>query len=187
LHPVEQPEALARCLSEFLSHAGLWSAAASGAASEPSPAAARSVAGASGMDVRRAVLGDAHVDRASAAATDFDRDFQSYITRMAWGEIWARPGLPLHTRQLLTLVMLATLNRQEELALHVEATRNTGLAPEQVREALMQVAVYAGVPAAHTAIQIAKRVLFPASLPAASLPAASLPAASSEREGSQHG
>jgi 3-oxoadipate enol-lactonase/4-carboxymuconolactone decarboxylase len=131
------------------------------------------------MEVRRAVLGDAHVDRSTAAATDFDRDFQNYITRMAWGEIWTRPGLPLHTRQLLTIVMLATLNRQEELALHLEATRNTGLSPEQVREALMQVAVYAGVPAAHAAIKIAKRVLFPAGLPAASTPAGA--------EGGQHG
>ena len=128
------------------------------------------------MEVRRAVLGDAHVDRSTATATDFDRDFQNYITRMAWGEIWTRPGLPLHTRQLLTIVMLATLNRQEELALHLEATRNTGLSPEQVREALLQVAVYAGVPAAHAAIKIAKRVLFPGSVPAGS-----------GREGGQHG
>jgi 4-carboxymuconolactone decarboxylase len=118
------------------------------------------------MQVRRAVLGDAHVDRSLAAATDFDRDFQSYITRTAWGEIWTRPGLELHTRQLLTIVMLAALNRQEELAMHLEATRHTGLSLEQVREALMHVAVYAGVPAAHAAIKTAKWVLFPPSAPA---------------------
>jgi len=109
--------------------------------------------------VRKAVLGAAHVERALDAATDFDRDFQAYITRAAWGEIWTRPGLSLQTRHLLTIVMLATLNRQEELAMHLEATANTGLSPEEIREALMQVAVYAGVPAAHAAIKTAKRVL----------------------------
>ena len=112
-----------------------------------------------GLEVRRAVLGPAHVERALANATDFDRDFQDYITRAAWGEIWTRPGLSLQTRHLLTIVMLATLNRQEELAMHLEATRNTGVTAEEVREALMHVAVYAGVPAAHAAIKTAKRVL----------------------------
>jgi 4-carboxymuconolactone decarboxylase len=114
-----------------------------------------------GLELRRSVLGSAHVERSLAAATDFDRDFQGYITRAAWGEIWARPGLPVQTRHLLTIVMLAALNRQDELEMHLQATRNTGLSPEQVREALMQVAVYAGVPAANTAMRIAKRVLFP--------------------------
>ena len=114
-----------------------------------------------GLELRRAVLGSAHVDRSLAAATDFDGDFQRYITRAAWGEIWTRPGLPLQTRHLLTIVMLAALNRQEELEMHLQATRNTGLNPDQVREALMHVAVYAGVPAANTAMKIAKRVLFP--------------------------
>lgn len=112
------------------------------------------------------MLGSAHVERALAAATDFDRDFQSYITRAAWGEIWTRPGLSLQTRHLLTIVMLATLNRQEELEMHLEATRNTGLTPEEVREALMHVAVYAGVPAANAAIKTAKRVLFTPPAPA---------------------
>lgn len=112
-----------------------------------------------GLQMRKAVLGAAHVERALDGATDFDRDFQAYITRAAWGEIWTRPGLSVQTRQLLTLVMLATLNRQEELALHLEATANTGLSVEEIREALMQVAVYAGVPAANAAIQTAKRVL----------------------------
>ncbi len=114
-----------------------------------------------GIAVRRQVLGNAHVERALASATDFDRDFQDYITRAAWGDVWTRPGLSLQTRHLLTIVMLATLNRQEELAMHLEATRNTGITPEEVREALMHVAVYAGVPAAHSALKTAKRVLFP--------------------------
>jgi 4-carboxymuconolactone decarboxylase len=114
-----------------------------------------------GIAVRRQVLGNAHVDRALASATDFDRDFQDYITRAAWGDVWTRPGLTLQTRHLLTIVMLATLNRQEELAMHLEATQNTGVTPEEVREALMHVAVYAGVPAAHAALKVAKRVLFP--------------------------
>jgi len=127
---------------------------------------ARESSWARGLEVRRAVLGSAHVERALAAATDFDRDFQSYITRAAWGEIWTRPGLSLQTRHLLTIVMLATLNRQEELEMHLEATRNTGLTPEEVREALMHVAVYAGVPAANAAIKTAKRVLFTPPAPA---------------------
>lgn len=113
-----------------------------------------------GLELRKAVLGSAHVETALAAATDLDRDFQSYITRNAWGEIWARPGLSLETRHLLTIVMLAALNRQEELEMHLHATRNTGVSPEQVREALLQVAVYAGVPAANAAFKTAQRVLF---------------------------
>jgi 3-oxoadipate enol-lactonase / 4-carboxymuconolactone decarboxylase len=111
-----------------------------------------------GLGVRRAVLGPAHVDRALAAATDFDRDFQAYITRAAWGEIWARPGLPRHTRHLLTIAMLAAQGHHEELGLHLRATINTGVTRAELREVLMQVAVYAGVPAANSAIQIAKRV-----------------------------
>jgi len=134
------------------------------APAQPAPGAAEVGANESswarGLELRRAVLGSAHVERALAAATDFDRDFQSYITRNAWGEIWARPGLSLQTRHLLTIVMLATLDRQEELEMHLAATRNTGLTPEEVREALMQVAVYAGVPAANAALRTAKRVLF---------------------------
>jgi 3-oxoadipate enol-lactonase / 4-carboxymuconolactone decarboxylase len=176
---VEQPEALAQCITDFLSHSGLWRGAPSVPALEPSavPSAEQESRWARGMHVRRAVLGDAHVERSLAAATDFDRDFQDYITRAAWGEIWTRPGLPVHTRQLLTIVMLAALNRQEELALHLQATRNTGLSLEQVREALMQVAVYAGVPAAHAAIRLAQRVLFPPSAPDAAR----------ESEAGQHG
>lgn len=115
-----------------------------------------------GTAMRRQVLGSGYVERSLASATDFDRDFQDYITRAVWGDIWSRPGLNPQTRQLLTLVMLATLNRQDELAIHLEATQNTGVSVEQVREALMQVAVYAGVPAARAALLTAKRVLFPA-------------------------
>jgi 3-oxoadipate enol-lactonase/4-carboxymuconolactone decarboxylase len=111
-----------------------------------------------GLAERRAVLGSAHVDRALGAASDFDRDFQAYITRAAWGEIWARPGLPRHTRHLLTIAMLAATGREEELAMHLAATVNTGVTEAEVREVLMQVAVYAGVPAANSAIKTARRV-----------------------------
>lgn len=112
-----------------------------------------------GLAVRRAVLGSAHVDRSLAAATDFDRDFQAYITRAAWGEVWARPGLPRHVRHLLTIGMLAALGRQEELGMHIRATVNTGVTLAEVKEVLLQVAVYAGVPAANAAFATAKRVL----------------------------
>ena len=112
-----------------------------------------------GLAVRRAVLGDAHVDRALGAVTDLDREFQAYITRAAWGEIWARPGLARPTRHLITIGMLAALGRQEELAMHIRATVNTGVTLDEVKEVLMQVAVYAGVPAANAAFATAKRVL----------------------------
>ena len=112
-----------------------------------------------GLEVRRAVLGDAHVDRSFGEATDFDRDFQEYITRSAWGEIWTRPGLPRPTRHLLTIAMLAVQNRQEELAMHLRAIGNTGVTADEVKEVLMQVAVYAGAPAALSAMKTAKAVL----------------------------
>jgi 4-carboxymuconolactone decarboxylase len=104
-----------------------------------------------GMAVRRAVLGEEHVDRAQAGTTEFTRDFQELITRYAWGEIWTRPGLDRKTRSLLTIAILASLGRSEELRLHVRATRNTGATRDEVREVLLQVAVYAGVPAANSA------------------------------------
>ncbi len=110
-----------------------------------------------GMKVRRAVLGDAHVDRASANVTDFDADFQRFITETAWGSVWTRPGLDRRTRSLLTIAMLASLGHEAELAMHIRASRNAGATREEVREALMQVAIYAGVPAANSAIAIAKR------------------------------
>jgi len=109
-----------------------------------------------GMRVRRKVLGDAHVDRAEAAKTPFDEDFQRFITEGAWGSVWSREGLTLRERSLLTVALLAALGHHEELAMHVRATRNTGASPEDIREALLMVAVYAGVPAANAAIRIAR-------------------------------
>jgi 4-carboxymuconolactone decarboxylase len=111
-----------------------------------------------GMTVRRAVLGDAHVDRAEANKSEFDADFQRLITEVAWGSIWSRPGLDRKTRHLLTIAMLAALGRENELAMHVRATANTGVSREEVREVLHQVAIYAGVPAANAAFAIAKKV-----------------------------
>lgn len=111
-----------------------------------------------GMRVRRAILGDAHVDRAEANKTDFDADFQQFVTETAWGSVWIRPGLERKTRHLLTIGMLAALGKETELAMHIRATRNTGVTPDEVKEVLLQVAVYAGVPAANSAIAIAKKV-----------------------------
>lgn len=112
-----------------------------------------------GLWVRREVLGEAHVDRATASASDFDADFQALITRYAWGSIWDRDGLDRRTRSLLTIALLAALGHDDELRLHIRATRNTGVSADDIREVLMQVAVYAGVPAANTAIKHAKAVL----------------------------
>jgi 4-carboxymuconolactone decarboxylase len=111
-----------------------------------------------GMKIRRKVLGDAHVDRAAANVTPFDADFQRYITENVWGDVWSRPGLDERTRHLLTLVILAALGREGEFEMHVRATRNTGVTPDDLREALLHVAVYAGVPAANSAFAAAKRV-----------------------------
>jgi len=111
-----------------------------------------------GMNTRKQVLGEAHVARASANATDFDREFQAFITRTAWGAVWSRPGLDRRTRSLVTLSILGALGREEELKLHLRATKNTGATPADVAEALMHVAVYAGVPAANSAFRIAKEV-----------------------------
>jgi len=112
-----------------------------------------------GMQVRRAVLGDAHVDRAEAGKTDFDVDFQRFITEGAWGSVWSRPGLTRRERSLLTITLLAALGHDEELAMHLRAAANTGATPDDIKEALLHVAVYAGVPAANRAIKIAKSVL----------------------------
>lgn len=111
-----------------------------------------------GLKVRRAVLGEAHVDRAEANKTPFDADFQQFITNTAWGMVWSRPGLDLRTRHLLTIAMLAALGHDHELAMHIRATQNTGVTRDEVKEVLLQVAIYAGVPAANTAIAIAKSV-----------------------------
>ncbi len=112
-----------------------------------------------GMTVRREVLGDAHVDRAEAQKTAFDADFQQLITEVAWGSVWTRPGLERKTRHMLTIAMLATLGKENELAMHIRATRNTGVSAEELKEVLLQVAVYAGVPAANAAFAVAKEVL----------------------------
>ncbi len=110
-----------------------------------------------GQTIRRAVLGDAHVDRAQEAATDLDADFQDFITKTAWGAIWGREHLTRRERSMLTIAMLASLGHLEELALHLRATANTGTSMADVREVLMQVAVYAGIPAANAAFKVAKK------------------------------
>ena len=112
-----------------------------------------------GMTVRREVLGDAHVDRAVANTTPFTADFQNFITRYAWGDIWSRPGLSRAERSMITLTALAVLRQDEELAMHLRAALRNGLTPDQIKEVLLQVAVYAGVPAANRAFAIAARVL----------------------------
>ena len=111
-----------------------------------------------GMTVRKSVLGERHVERAEADKSEFDADFQRFITETAWGSVWVRPGLDIKTRQLLTIAMLAALGKHEELALHVRATRNTRVTRDEVKETFMQVAVYAGIPAANSAFAVAKRV-----------------------------
>jgi 4-carboxymuconolactone decarboxylase len=110
-----------------------------------------------GMRTRREVLGDEHVDRATAAATDLDRDFQRWITEMAWGGVWSRPGLDRRTRSLVTIAILAAQGRQE-LAMHLRAATRTGATTEEIAETLLHVAVYAGVPVAHAAFSEAKRI-----------------------------
>lgn len=110
-----------------------------------------------GMATRRAVLGDAHVGRATAAMTDFDEPFQTFITEGAWGSVWSRPQLTNRERSLVTIALLAAMGHDEEVALHTRATANTGATPEDVREALLHVAVYAGVPAANHAFKIVKK------------------------------
>lgn len=122
--------------------------------SEPEPTARWRA----GDTTRRAVLGDAHVERASARATPFDAPFQSFITEAAWGAVWSDPGLTKRERSLITIALLAALNHDEEMAMHVRATRNTGASPQDIAQALMHVAIYAGVPAANRAFRIAREV-----------------------------
>jgi 4-carboxymuconolactone decarboxylase len=112
-----------------------------------------------GMRVRREVLGDAHVDRATEAADEFTADFQELITRYAWGSVWTRPGLDRRTRSCVTLAMLAALGHHDELAMHVRAALRIGLTRDEIREVLLQVGVYAGVPAANTAFRVARQAL----------------------------
>ncbi len=123
---------------------------------DPSDTTARFDAG---MQMRRAVLGAEYVDRVMAAQTAFDAPFQRFVTEVAWGSVWAREELDLRTRSLVTIALLAALGRWEQLEGHLRASRNTGATPEEIREALLHVAVYAGVPAANTAFALARKVL----------------------------
>jgi len=111
-----------------------------------------------GLTVRKAVLGDAHVERALAKRNDFNSEFQALITRYAWGEIWTRPGLPRHTRSLLTIGLMVALNRTDEFKLHIRAAFNNGVTKDEIREVLLQCAIYAGVPAANSAFHQAEEV-----------------------------
>jgi 4-carboxymuconolactone decarboxylase len=111
-----------------------------------------------GMKVRREVLGDAHVDRAEARRNDFNGDFQDFITRYAWGEVWSRPGLPRHARSLVTLALMVALNRGDEFKMHVRAALNNGVTRDEIRELLLHTALYAGLPAANTAYHLAEEV-----------------------------
>lgn len=111
-----------------------------------------------GMELRRAVLGTEHVDRAQMSTTAFNAEFQDLITRYAWGEIWTRPGLPRHTRSLLTLALMVALNRNDEFSMHVRASANNGVTREEIKETLLQCAIYCGVPAANTAFHLAQKV-----------------------------
>ena len=144
LPPIEQPARVAELLDEFLS----------APVAEP-----RGDTRAAGMRVRREVLGDAHVDRASAAVTDLTSDFQHLITRYAWGEIWTRPGLDRRSRSMITLTALIARGHQEELAMHLRAARRNGLTDGEIQEVILQSAIYCGVPDANTAFRIAQRVL----------------------------
>lgn len=111
-----------------------------------------------GLTVRKAVLGDAHVERSLAKRNDFNTEFQALITRYAWGEIWTRPGLPRHTRSLLTIGLMVALNRSDEFKLHIRAAFNNGVTKDEIREVLLQCAIYAGVPAANSAFHQAEEV-----------------------------
>jgi 4-carboxymuconolactone decarboxylase len=111
-----------------------------------------------GMQVRCAVLGEAHLQRVQQNLTPFNEEFQDLITRYAWGEIWTRNGLPRHTRSMLTIVMMVALNREEELKLHLRASANNGVTRDEIKEVLMQTAIYCGVPAANSAFRIAQEV-----------------------------
>jgi 4-carboxymuconolactone decarboxylase len=111
-----------------------------------------------GISVRRAILGDAYVDRTLTDLTDFNQDFQDLITRYAWGEIWSRPGLPRHSRSLITLAMMVALNRLDEFRMHVRVALNNGVTRDEIKEVLLQTTVYCGVPAANSAFHAAEEV-----------------------------
>jgi 3-oxoadipate enol-lactonase/4-carboxymuconolactone decarboxylase len=148
LPPAERPDELARLIRRH----------ADGDEPDPAPATVAEVRDA-GMAVRREVLGDAHVDRATAAATDLTADFQDFITQYAWGSVWTRPGLDRRSRSLITLTALVARGHHEELAMHVRAARTNGLTNDEIKELLLQTAIYCGVPDANTAYRIAQRVL----------------------------
>jgi 4-carboxymuconolactone decarboxylase len=112
-----------------------------------------------GMKVRREVLGDAHVDKSLQNRNALNEEFQNLITRYAWGEIWSRPGLSRQMRSMLALAIMVALNRQEEFRMHVKAALNNGVTPEQIKEVLLQTAIYCGVPAANQAFHIANEVI----------------------------
>ena len=111
-----------------------------------------------GMQVRRAVLGDAHVDRSLDSRTPFNGEFQEMITRHAWGDIWTRPGLPRHTRSLITIAMLIGMNREHELVLHLKAAKHNGVTRDEIKEVLMHSAIYCGIPAANASFHLAQEV-----------------------------
>ena len=111
-----------------------------------------------GMKIRRAVLGDAHVDRARANENSFNSAFQQLITRYAWGEIWTRPGLPRKTRSMITIAMMVALNRSDELRMHLRAAANNGVTRKDIKEVLLQTAIYCGVPAANSAFHLADKI-----------------------------
>lgn len=111
-----------------------------------------------GMQVRRAVLGDSHVDRSLKNITEFNAEFQEMITRHAWGDIWTRPGLPLHTRSLITIAMLIGMNREGELKLHLRAAKNNGVSRDELKEVILQSAIYCGIPAANATFHLAEEI-----------------------------
>jgi 3-oxoadipate enol-lactonase/4-carboxymuconolactone decarboxylase len=147
LAPAEAPEQVARLIID--------SARGADGAARPTVAEVR----AAGMRVRREVLGDAHVDRATANATDLTAEFQDFITQYAWGSIWTRPGLDRRSRSLITLTALVARGHHEELAMHLRAARSNGLTNDEIKELLLQTAIYCGVPDANTAFRIAQQVL----------------------------
>ncbi len=144
---VETPEAVTGAMRGFLTSSVATPTVATPYEATPYEA---------GMTVRKQVLGEAHVARATAGITDLDRDFQHFITSTAWGAVWTRPGLDRRTRSLLTIAMMAALGHHEELKLHIRASTNTGATRADIAETLMQVSVYGGVPAANTAFRVAK-------------------------------
>ncbi|MFC1418066.1 bifunctional 3-oxoadipate enol-lactonase/4-carboxymuconolactone decarboxylase PcaDC [Streptacidiphilus cavernicola] len=159
LAPAEKPEQVLAALLTHLDGPGGSSRTTAAATTGTGTGTTAADGHAAGTAVRRAVLGDAHVDRAVASASGFTAPFQDLITRYAWGEIWTRPGLDRRTRSCITLTALVARGHLDELALHVRAARRNGLSPEEIGEVLLQSAIYCGVPAANSAFAVADRVL----------------------------